>query len=135
MRVTAKFRFCAAHRLMNHTGQCRYVHGHNYVAEVDIESAVTTGLVVDFDDLQSGIGGWIAEHWDHAYLHQRGDCAVVLEDQPMFEFMGPPTAENMALRLRVAALEWVEESGQPSYVRVGSVRIWETPDLCAEVDE
>ena len=35
--VVKRFRFCAAHRLLTHLGECRSLHGHSYELEVHVE--------------------------------------------------------------------------------------------------
>ena len=54
MILALRFKFDAAHRLMNHSGQCRNIHGHTWLVEVMIEGAVKeeSGMVVDFQDLK-----------------------------------------------------------------------------------
>lgn len=143
MRVSVRVKFSAAHRLPAHPGLCRNLHGHNYTAWVDFDDTMqVSGMVVDFDEAQRAIGGWIAQHWDHALLHQATDpvaAAVIaaFPEQRAFAFRAPPTAEVMALELRIAAMAWLEElkAAVPirvlSSVRVSEVRIRETDDFTA----
>ena len=134
--ITRKFHFDAAHRLHGYDGCCSRTHGHRYVAEVtvSVESLNAMGMVIDFKALDDGIGGWIRRYWDHAFLICDQDPLAVkgqeLEGfEGSFTMIGNPTAENMALYLFDVC---VRELGHRP-VQVESVKIWETPDCCAEV--
>ena len=37
-KITKKIDFCYGHRLLEHKGKCRNLHGHNGVLEIDIVS-------------------------------------------------------------------------------------------------
>jgi 6-pyruvoyltetrahydropterin/6-carboxytetrahydropterin synthase len=52
-QVTKTIEFSYGHRLLNHNGKCRYLHGHNGMLEVDIdaEKLDAMGMVVDFSDV------------------------------------------------------------------------------------
>lgn len=81
--VTRKFHFCAGHRILGHQGKCRYLHGHNYVAEVTAaqegpDNLDGLGMVVDFSVLKNKVGGWINDNWDHnLILHSRDPLAII----------------------------------------------------------
>ena len=53
--------FSYGHRLMNHDGACRHLHGHNGVIEVDVssDSLNAQGMVVDFGDVRDVVKGWV----------------------------------------------------------------------------
>lgn len=59
-KVAKQFTFHAAHRLPNHDGQCRRLHGHSYVLEVAVIGDVKLGkgtlpdegMVLDFTVLK-----------------------------------------------------------------------------------
>ncbi|MES9926921.1 MAG: 6-carboxytetrahydropterin synthase, partial [Candidatus Thiodiazotropha sp. 6PDIVS] len=36
--VTKEIHFCYGHRLLNHKGKCRHLHGHNATAVIHLES-------------------------------------------------------------------------------------------------
>ena len=71
MRVRRRFRFEAAHRLPEHPGKCRELHGHSYELVVDIERAVDerTGMVIDFSDLKRVVGAEVIDPLDHRCLN------------------------------------------------------------------
>ena len=53
-RITKSIEFCYGHRLVGHSGKCRYLHGHNGLLEVDIdaEELDAMGMVVDFGEVR-----------------------------------------------------------------------------------
>lgn len=73
-----------AHHLPNHPGKCRYLHGHTYELTVEVFGHVTpsTGMVVDFHDLDGVLEG-LEDLYDHK------DLNVAIPDIL-------PTAENLA---------------------------------------
>jgi 6-pyruvoyltetrahydropterin/6-carboxytetrahydropterin synthase len=125
--------FDTAHRLVNHEGLCAHLHGHRYRAEVECAAALDAlGRVVDFSVIKDRVGGWVAEHWDHATILNEAD-AVFLDllarvgENRVYRLASNPTAENIAAELlRVAA-------PMLAPIRVVRVRVWETPNCFAEV--
>lgn len=111
MQVTRRLEFPAGHRLMNHEGGCKDLHGHNYAIEITVEGDEldAVGRVIDFDVIRELIYGWILDHWDHGFLLNRHDEEVIRAIGPFCKGGMPylmdanPTAENIASELfRVA---------------------------------
>lgn len=132
--ITQQIRFCAGHRLVGHQGKCRHLHGHEYVAEVVIQSSQLNdlGMVVDFADVKQLVKGWVDDNWDHNLLLDYDDPQRVhLEQterrQPYIMPNGNPTAENMAAVLYATAVRLL-----PGHLVVVAVTIWETPNCRAE---
>ena len=53
MRVTKIFDWHCSHRLTNHEGLCKNIHGHTYKLEVEIDGSLLSGgssdgMVIDF---------------------------------------------------------------------------------------
>jgi 6-pyruvoyltetrahydropterin/6-carboxytetrahydropterin synthase len=102
-QVTKEFGFCAAHRLLNHRGKCARFHGHNYVAEVTLETDrldPATNMVVDFDRLKETVGEWIKVFLDHNAILNSADSETIrvlqsLGQEP-FLTADDPTAEEIA---------------------------------------
>lgn len=148
--VTVRHKFCAAHRLMHHGGKCRFLHGHNYVADVTVARIVPflldkhspvhplTGMVVDFAAVKDTVCRWIDNNWDHNTILNTADPALELGPayklkvfgREPFALIGEPTAENMALFLLGGAgqLSTLEEDHG---VRITKVDLWETDGCCA----
>lgn len=122
-KVTKRFEFDAAHRLLGYDGPCSRVHGHHYVVEVTVcgEELDELGMLLDFKELDFIVSGW-TDHWDHRTLLCFGDpLNEHLEGMPLPSGQNP-TAEVMARDLYREVKERI-----PSCVRVFRVRVYETP--------
>jgi 6-pyruvoyltetrahydropterin/6-carboxytetrahydropterin synthase len=127
-RVSRQIDFCYGHRLLNHTGKCRHLHGHNGRAIISFAARAldARGMVLDFGDIKRVISKWIDEHLDHRMILCRDDPIVpVLKqfDEPVYLIDVNPTAENIAKLIADYALA----QGFP----VVEVRLWETPHCYA----
>ncbi len=131
-RVTKAIEFCYGHRLINHHGKCRHLHGHNGLIEVDLESDSLddTGMVMDFGEIRDLLKGWVDANLDHRMILCRRDRAVpVLRElgEPMYLIDENPTAENIA--------KHIYEQARRQGLMVSEVRLWETPSSCAAYRE
>lgn len=131
-RVTRSIDFCYGHRLLNHNGQCRYLHGHNGRLEVDIEAEALDdmGMVVDFGKVRDLVKGWIDSNLDHRMILSRQDPVVpVLQglNEPLYLVDENPTAENLA-RL-------IYDQARQLGLNVAEIRLWETPSSYATYRE
>lgn len=111
VRLLRRFRFDAAHRLPRHPGRCRHLHGHGYELEVVCEGPVepTTGMLVDFADLEREVRERVLAHVDHT------DLNGLLEN---------PTAENLVV--------WIWDRLAEGDLPLVELRLNETP-TCAVV--
>lgn len=131
-RVTREIRFCYGHRLLEHPGRCRFLHGHNgrvllTLARAELDSL---GMVVDFGDIRDTVGKWIDENLDHRMILCASDPYLpMLRDlgEPIFVMQANPTAENLAKLI----FERARDMGLPA-VRV---QFWETDQCYAVYDE
>lgn len=127
-RVSKSVSFCYGHRLINYTGKCRHLHGHNARAVITLESESLDecGMVKDFTDLKQLVWGWLDRELDHTLLLHRDDPIL-----PALEAAGErvkviadnPTAEIIARMI----FEFVAGEGYP----VTEVTVWETATSCA----
>ena len=46
-KISKVFYFDAAHRIANHKGKCKNLHGHTYKLIVTIEGEIESGMVID----------------------------------------------------------------------------------------
>ena len=127
-RIAKEIHFCYGHRLLNHGGKCRNLHGHNGRAVVTAEAAAldALGMVVDFGDLKRLVGGWIDETLDHRMLLHRDDPVIPelrRQGEPFVELDVNPTAENIAKLI----YQHAAAAGLP----VTEVVVWETENSFA----
>lgn len=122
-RVTKVIEFSYGHRLLEHAGKCRFLHGHNGLLEVDVDSEHLDrlGMVVDFGDISEVVKQWVNDNLDHRMLLCRDDPVLPLlqaQGEPVFVMDDNPTAENIARVVWLAAYQ--------AGLQVSEVRLWET---------
>ena len=131
MLITRKAEFAAAHFYWNSAwseeenhrvfGKCanRQGHGHNYTLEVTVAGEVDpqSGFVVDLKDLKEIMEREVVSVFDHRHLNF--EVPEFLEAQP--------TTENIALAI------WGRLEGKVPGARLHRVRVYESPDLFADV--
>lgn len=134
---TRRIEFDAAHRVMQHEGKCKYLHGHRYVLEASFAAREldAVGRVVDFGAIKEILGGWIDAQWDHtAILFDKdqalGKAIIDQTGQRIFYLPANPTAENMA--------EYLMHTVCPALfgdmpIRCAKIKLYETPNCYAEV--
>ena len=87
--VTREISFCYGHRLLDYSGKCRHLHGHNGRAVITLAAAELDplGMVLDFSRLKRVVGGWIDEALDHKMILHKDDPALPLlraQGEPVF---------------------------------------------------
>jgi 6-pyruvoyltetrahydropterin/6-carboxytetrahydropterin synthase len=122
-QVTKVIEFSYGHRLLNHDGKCRHLHGHNGLVEVDLDAEALDkmGMVIDFSVVNDVVKAWINENLDHRTLLRHDDPLTPLlqgAGEPLFTMDENPTAENIAKLIWTAA----RDAG----LQVAEVRLWET---------
>jgi len=127
--ISRQFTFCYGHRLLNHTGKCANLHGHNGTVTINLQNNRLNqqGMVADFIDIKNTIGNWIETTLDHRLILNDSDpLANLLREQGETVLTLPvePTAENLAKLI----YEKAEEFGLP----ILSVSVWETEKCAAE---
>ncbi len=121
--VAKNIEFCYGHRLVDHFGKCRYLHGHNGLLEIEVKSANLneSGMVIDFNELGDLVKSWIDDNLDHRMILWQEDPAVDMLKtlgEPVYLLDCNPTAENIARHI----FEKVEQAG----LELSKVCLWET---------
>jgi len=130
--ITKEVYFCYGHRLMNHPGKCRHLHGHSVKAAITLEaeSLNEQGMVCDFSDIAAASAEYIEAELDHNFLLHRDDPLVNLLEQSNERFLAlpeHPTSEYLAKLI----YEFIKSKGFP----VRDVTLWETASACASYSE
>ncbi len=126
--ITKEIPFCYGHRLLNHQGKCRHLHGHNARAVIRLEATELDelGMVCDFADIGRFVKQWLEQEIDHNMLLNKDDPVIPLlrESGERYYLMeNNPTAENIAKLI----FEEVEKAGFP----VVEVALFETESAFA----
>ena len=116
LSVGRVFRFEAAHKLPDHKGKCKNLHGHGYKLEIEVTSKLeSNGMIVDFGDLKKKVEASIINLFDHGYLNDHLEI---------------PTAENLFLEIvNVISLRL---SGIYDHMKLVRAKLWETENCYAK---
>lgn len=111
MRVRRRFDFEAAHRLPDHPGKCRELHGHSFKLLVTVDRPVdpSSGMSIDFGDLKAVVRERVIDRVDHVYLN---------------DFIETPTAERIAV--------WIWRRLGDALPGLVEIELWET-ERCSVV--
>ncbi len=109
MTMSVDFHFSSAHHLPYYDGQCKRLHGHNYVLRVEITGTPNPrdGMIRDFDEVKKTVWDQVLTKADHQNLN---------------DLMDNPTAENMVV--------WMWEQLAPTLPGLVELKLWETPEYC-----
>jgi 6-pyruvoyltetrahydropterin/6-carboxytetrahydropterin synthase len=126
--VTKRIEFCYGHRLLDYDGVCKHPHGHNAIAEIDVQTGQLDrrNMVADFSDIKRLVKGWIDRELDHKMILREDDPLVgPLRElgEPMYLLESNPTVE------RIARL--IFDQARALGLSVVAVRVWETPSSFA----
>ena len=133
LTVTKCVKFDAAHVLTNHQGLCKNLHGHTYRVEVSVAQppGSMADMVIDFKDLKRISAEVILSRFEHAFIYDstsaaESEIAAVVAKHGMRAVALPfrSTAENLARHFYKELSAHVPG--------LSAVRVWETPDSCAE---
>src|SRR4026209_1308851 len=109
-RICKRFTFDAAHKLPNHDGKCRNLHGHTYLVEIEFTGELVAGgpkegMVVDYGDIKDVWKGACEPLLDHRYLNE-----TLADDIPV------TTAEWIAV--------WIHRRFTAYSLEPAAVRVW-----------
>jgi 6-pyruvoyltetrahydropterin/6-carboxytetrahydropterin synthase len=126
--ITKEVYFCYGHRLMNHAGKCRHLHGHSVKAAISIRQATLNeqSMVCDFADIRTCVEDFIDKQLDHNFLLHKDDPiipALIANNERFMALDEHPTAEVLSKML----YQYIKASG----FNVAEVVLWETASAYA----
>ena len=142
--ITRRLEFDSGHRIPNHDGQCKHLHGHRYALEVTLTGEVAhhpgkadDGMVLDFGDIKRLTNQHIVDLWDHAFLVAKEDEGLVaflatLPNHKTVVMEHVPTVENLA-KAAFAILQPVFTKSFGGRLELSALRLYETPNCWADV--
>ncbi len=132
MKIGKEFKWEMGHRLPEHFGQCKNIHGHSYKMLVEFEGELDkNGMVIDYYNVEKIVKP-IIEKLDHAFLVNKDDKLTIefLEKlnskKVVVDFES--TAENICIYL----LDQINNADLPANVNAIMVRVSETDEDYAE---
>jgi 6-pyruvoyltetrahydropterin/6-carboxytetrahydropterin synthase len=132
MKIAKEFHWEMGHRLPEHFGKCKNIHGHSYKMIVELEGNVEpTGMVMDYYDVKQIINP-LVEELDHAFL-------VYKDDKEIIEFLQKMKSKYMIVDFQSTVenictyfLGRIKEVEFPPNISKLRVKIYETHDDYAE---
>lgn len=126
--ITKEVYFCYGHRLMNHPGKCRNLHGHSVKASISIkqEQLNDQAMVCDFSDIKDSVEKYIDAHLDHNLLLHKDDPIIAALEANNERFMTideHPTAEVLS--------KMIYQHLRGEGLNVDQVVLWETSSASA----
>lgn len=126
MKIAKEFRWEMGHRLPEHFGLCKNIHGHSYKMIVEFEGELDKNqMVIDYYDVEKIINPIISK-LDHSFMVNKDDKIVLefLENinskKVIVDFLA--TAENICTYL----LSEIKKCSLPSNILSLRVRVYET---------
>lgn len=132
--ISKQFRWEMGHRLPNHSGLCRNLHGHSYEAHVVLTGEPdANGMVMDYFDVSSLVRP-IIDELDHCFIVDAHDVIMkeflLAHSLKVVEIGDATTAENIAAYL----LQRITNVLSTAYTLTKiSIRVYETEKTFAEV--
>ncbi len=132
MKIAKEFHWEMGHRLPEHFGKCKNIHGHSYRMIVELEGSLDDqGMIMDYFDLKKIVIP-IIDELDHAFMVYERDKEIIkfLESvkskKMIVDFQS--TVENICRYI----LSQIQKQKMPNNVDKVKVRIFESVDDYAE---
>jgi 6-pyruvoyltetrahydropterin/6-carboxytetrahydropterin synthase len=132
VKIAKEFHWEMGHRLPEHFGKCKNIHGHSYRMIVELEGSLNgNGMIMDYYDLKKLVAP-VIEELDHAFMVYREDKEIIsfLESVKSKKVIVgfQSTVENICKYI----LAELSRQDLPPNVKKMKVRIFESIDDYAE---
>jgi 6-pyruvoyltetrahydropterin/6-carboxytetrahydropterin synthase len=132
MKIAKEFRWEMGHRLPEHFGLCKNIHGHSYKMIVEFEGDLNEqGMVIDYYDVEKIIDP-IIEKLDHSFMVNKKDKVVIEFLEKMNSKKVVVDFESTAENISKYLVNDISLSKLPSNLKSIAVRVYETEGDCAE---
>ena len=132
MKIAKEFHWEMGHRLPEHFGKCKNIHGHSYRMIVELEGDLDdNGMIMDYYDLKKLVNP-VIEELDHAFM-------VYEKDKQIIEFLNSVNSKKVIVGFQSTVenicryiLHEIRKQKLPANVNKLKVRIFESIDDYAE---
>jgi 6-pyruvoyltetrahydropterin/6-carboxytetrahydropterin synthase len=132
MKIAKEFRWEMGHRLPDHFGQCKNIHGHSYKMLVEFDGELNKDeMVIDYYDVEKIINPIIAK-LDHAFMVNKDDKIVLGFLEKMNSKKVVVNYQSTAEDICSYLLNEIRQASLPNNVKKIKVRVYETTDVYAE---
>ncbi len=126
MKIAKEFCWEMGHRLPEHFGLCKNIHGHSYKMIVEFEGELDKNqMVIDYYDVEKIINP-VIEKLDHSFM-------VNVEDKIVLEFLDKMNSKKVIVDFNSTAenicnylLSEIKKCSLPSNISSIRVRVYET---------
>lgn len=126
MKIAKEFRWEMGHRLSEHFGLCKNIHGHSYKMIAEFEGELNKDqMVIDYYDVEKIINP-VIEKLDHAFM-------VNINDKVVTEFLEKMNSKKVIVNFNSTAenicnylLSEIKKTKLPSNISSVKVRVYET---------
>lgn len=126
MKIAKEFRWEMGHRLPDHFGLCKNIHGHSYKMIVEFEGELNNDqMVIDYYDVEKIINP-VINQLDHAFM-------VNVNDKVVLEFLEKINSKKIVVAFDATAenickflLNEISKADLPANVNSVKVRVYET---------
>jgi 6-pyruvoyltetrahydropterin/6-carboxytetrahydropterin synthase len=126
MKIAKEFRWEMGHRLPEHFGLCKNIHGHSYKMIVEFEGELDKNqMVIDYYDVKKIINP-VIEKLDHSFM-------VNVNDKIVLEFLEKMNSKKLIVDFSSTAenicnylLSEIKKCSLPSNISSVKVRVYET---------
>jgi len=136
VKIAKEFRWEMGHRLPEHTGLCKNIHGHSYRMVVELNGEILkNGMIIDFYDLGKIVKP-VLDSLDHCFLVYSKDKIVLnfLKENKMkmvvVDYLA--TVENICADITNKIISEFKKKKIKNISSI-SVKIYETPNSFAEL--
>jgi len=132
MKVAKEFKWEMGHRLPEHFGNCKNIHGHSYKMIIEFEGELNKDeMIIDFYDIDKIIKPLI-EKLDHAFM-------VNTKDKDVIDFLDKIKSKKLVVDFNSTVenicnfiLDEIKKFELPQNISSVMVRIYETNEDYAE---
>jgi 6-pyruvoyltetrahydropterin/6-carboxytetrahydropterin synthase len=132
MKIAKEFHWEMGHRLPEHFGKCKNIHGHSYKMIVELEGDINeNGMIMDYYDLKKIVNP-VIEELDHAFM-------VYKKDEEIVKFLNSMRSKKVIVGFQSTVenickyiLTEIQKQSLPANVKKLRVRIFESIDDYAE---
>jgi len=132
MKIAKEFHWEMGHRLPEHFGLCKNIHGHSYKMIIEFEGELDEqGMVIDFYDVEKIIAP-IIDELDHAFM-------VKDDDKLTLEFLEKLNSKKVVVNFFATVenickyiSDKIIKSNLPKKIKFIIVRVYETVEDYAE---
>ncbi len=133
MKVAKEFHWEMGHRLPEHFGLCKNIHGHSYKMIVEFNGELNkSGMVIDFYDVEKMLNP-IIEKLDHSFMVKDDDNITLDFLEKMNSKKVVVNFESTVENICKYISEEIISAKLPDNISCVNVRVYETVDAYTEV--